>query len=245
VGHLGAESADVSYIYYLRTLMNENGIVLFLLSAYGIYKLVKENFNKAVIFLAFPVIYFLFIGGFRVHFPRNITVLMPFAALLSGYAANELLKIIPHIYKGKKYVSQLLSGVLILIVFFMPVSNSFSYWQRINMTDTTLLAKYWIEENLPADARILQESSTAALSDKFTNRKLEGLIGKYTESLNAFEYVIVSSRNYERIFKDESRRDLRKNYEKIFSEFKLIKEFKADDENYIGPTVKIYKNPLH
>jgi len=241
VGHIGAEAKLFSYFNYFQILLSDYGLIPILLFLIGSVLLWRKNKSTLIFILGFPLIYFLFVGSFKVYFSRNMLVIIPFISLVSGYSANELFVWIFNagILKNKltKY-SVLVLIMLILIAQSLTQANS--YWNKINLTDTRTISKQWIEKNLPKDSKILRENYTPELSNEFKNVTNCGMIGKMTDKLDVYDYFILSSMNYSRILADSTRAEFKKNYLEIFLKYELLKEFIPDGNNSTGPTIKIY-----
>ena len=241
VGHIGAEAKLFSYFNYFQILISDYGLIPIMLFLIGSVLLWRKNKSTLIFILGLPLIYFLFVGSFKVYFSRNMLVIIPFISLLSGYAANELFDWVFNagILKNKLIKHSVLI-LIVLILIAQSLVQASGYWNKINLTDTRTISKQWIEQNLPKGSKILRESFTPELSNEFKSVTNCGMIGKMTNQLNVFDYFILSSMNYSRILEDSTREDFKKNYLEIFSKYKLLKEFIPDGNNSTGPTIKIY-----
>lgn len=242
-GHLGAETNYISYLEYLKIIWNEYGIVPILFAALGSFVLWKDYRNRFLLLIAFPSVYFLFIGSYKVYFARNILITIPFLSLLIGFGFQSMIDITEKYFFERSKKMKLISFSLLLIMaLFIPVKNVYSFMEKTNLIDTRIECKEWMENNLSPDSKILRESYTPELSNKFSKVTAIGLIGKFTESLKTYDYILISSANYERIMRDKSKKQLQTNYEKLFSDFKLLMQFTPDNIRTTGSTIKIFCN---
>jgi len=243
-GHPGHESVATSYRYYSKALMVQYGIIPLVMGGIGAIALFFADKRKALFLISFPLVYFIFLGAYKVHFERNIVCLVPFLALAGGYGVASVMG---HSRKfvGNKYLwiaACLLVAAITLTGIYGQAKRSVVYISRITLPDTRWVSKIWIEENLPAGARIAREHYTPPIDPRKFKVTYLGLFGLIKNRLDFYDYIIASSSDYSRFLKDEARYpDEAARYKGIFSAYALVKEFVADNKTIGGPTIRIYK----
>jgi hypothetical protein len=94
--HLGI---NVTYIVVsLLSRFDPIAVALFGLSLLGVYAMVRESRRAAVIFLAFPVLYVLFMSIQSIMIPRNLQIVAPFLAVLAARGIGQSWRWIPRGY---------------------------------------------------------------------------------------------------------------------------------------------------
>lgn len=149
----GTEVYGLGYKYYLfHALPIALGFPLFLLSLFGLIYGFGIHRKEELFLGIFPLGYYLFMGSSKYFPDRYIMPLLPFLILL----AASLLKRITDLTKlGKdKRFLILLCFLLILPSAYNAVKQDF----RFSTTDTRIVAKNWIEENLLPKAKIFSET---------------------------------------------------------------------------------------
>ena len=102
--HFGAESqTTTSFHLYFNHLFTEGyGEISTMLALVGLIALSYNKRLEALLLISFPLALFLFLGLYKVYFPRNILPAIPFMALLSGYGITS---IVASVGKLRSYLS--------------------------------------------------------------------------------------------------------------------------------------------
>lgn len=247
-GHVGSEAEGTSYFPYLSLLANGFGFIPLLLSLIGFVILLVRDKWKGIFLVLFPLVFFLFIGRYKVYFARNLVPLIPILSILAGVVAGAAYR---WYHKSARSFAPWLKiavmSVFALIVSYgayLQASISIRKIRQITLPDTRVISSDWIERNLPEGSRIGLDH----YSPRPDRRKYEitvtgiGGLGKNKKRLKRFDYVVTSSNDYGRYFRNPGASKKQVSiYNYIFKTFKLLKEFKADNLNSTGPTIRVYK----
>jgi len=150
-GHLGYENAGNSYIYHLTTNMPiAMGLPVLIASIVGlIFVLIKKPRVETAIFLAFPVLYFLTMGGSGVLFLRYLVPLAPFVLALAAIAVFS----IANLTKIKSI--SVVIAIILCITIVVPTAYSSVRWNYLaGKPPTTALLREYIYANVPMNAHI-------------------------------------------------------------------------------------------
>jgi 4-amino-4-deoxy-L-arabinose transferase-like glycosyltransferase len=245
-GHPGAESNSHSYAFYLKSLIDGYGPIFMSMSMIGFWALLKRHKHIAAMLICFPICYYLFIGRFVVRFHRNALALVPFFALFGGYGFYFIADYCKKSFNSTtalRFVVGLMT-IIIAIGLSDQLQKICYNLQYRTLPNTRWISMVWVQENLPAGISIGREHYTPPLkSGKFKVARL-GFSGLIKKDISEFDYIIASSGNYERFFKkkDKYSEEIAK-YNKIFSEYILVKQFIPDGKISGGLTILIYKAP--
>jgi len=128
----------------------------FLVAAlFGILLLIKFCPKKAVIFLAFPVTYYLVFATGSSVFLRYMVPLIPSLSVTAAWAvvtAGDWLGS----YISKPYVKHGLLAILVAITLYPSVNSVTKFNTLLSQTDNRLLAADWINRSLPNNSTIYQ-----------------------------------------------------------------------------------------
>jgi 4-amino-4-deoxy-L-arabinose transferase-like glycosyltransferase len=252
-GHPGAEShTSTSYYLYGKYLVTKGyGVFPMIFAGFGLVWLSRKAPWKAAMIAAIPLLIFLFVGRYKVFFPRNLVVAIPFLALLSGAFISFVYKAsVERVY----FLSMPGRAVVMNLVLVMVLSGS--VWQQtvfavnhietITLPDTRWASLKWIEKNLPAGARIGREHYTPPV-EKFTNKFDAAYLGfivvvNRPQAIKNLDYMIVSSGDYGRFLwqQDVYPKEFQA-YLNFFASHELVKEFIPDQKKLEGPRISIYK----
>ena len=262
-GHDGFEGSD-SWLWFARYLYTEGMFpILTWVSGLGVlYAALVRRTRKDLLLLVFPVFYYALISAQRVRFARNVIPILPFLALFAGRLIAELLDWLAARIKrsrlGKRLTAVMQAfgvlGVAILLVG-APLRQQLvvDYW--LSQEDTRTIAKRWVEENIPAGAKIAVESYCPTLElswkpgtkqpryqVKFFNKLADHTLAFYQEQ--GYDYVVVSSSMYNRYFVDSvTYPTQRQFYESLFAQWPLVVEFTGYPVPMHDPVIRIYRVP--
>lgn len=144
--------------YHLRvSLMHGLGWSLFLSSLTGLVLLFVKDMRKALVLIAFPLVYYFFIGRAWTAVVRYSLPLVPFFCVTGAVFIVEASE------KLKRYVNPgLRRWVLVLItglVIFPSAVSVLKFNKLMAVEDSRLLATEWINENLSEGSSIFQTGS--------------------------------------------------------------------------------------
>lgn len=247
-GHAGNEAAGTSYLPYLSLLVDGIGVIPLMLSFAGLLILLVTDKWKGIFIAIFPLVFFLFIGRYKVYFPRNLLPLIPFLAIFAGVTVGMAYRwfhqsghlVLPWIKNA------LFSAFIIVVSYgmFMQAEKSVEYIQVLTLPNTQIIAGKWIEENLPAGSKIGLDFYTPRPDRRKYNITISGVggLGRHKKLLEQFHYVVASSGDYERFFNAPTayKKEVTV-YNYIFKRYILLKEFKPEHLRSFGPVIRIYK----
>lgn len=250
LGHPGAEQSGNSYGFYAAAMLHRFGAGGLAAAALGTGMLAYRRPRILAIFLAFPAALFLFMGAYPVRFDRNIVSLVSFAAIAAGYA---LAVVVDQVRTARaRTMEKAAAWAVCALIVGTLASGSIGQWERsraytrlVTLPNTRWLAKVWIDENLPAGARIAREFYTPPIDAKKFRVDEVGYWGLIrTPQLERYDYLIASSDDFAR-FVDHANRypEQAAAYYRIFDRYELVKQFVADWRTSTGPEIRIYRRP--
>lgn len=237
-GHIGAEALGTNsyalYASWLRSLVGGPGGLLVLV---GLATALWTKPREAVVLAAFPVLYLLVMGSYRVAFERYLVVILPAVAIAAG--ASALL--VPRIPKRAAAL-----GAIALAVWWGVSITGQARASRAQVAfetqpDTRVLAEVWIREHLPANSRIAREQYTPTLRDAGFRIRDLGYFGMIQQTgLGRFHFLIASSGDYGRFVNhvEQYPREA-KAYERVFGMFEEIHRVERDF-SHNGPTIRVF-----
>jgi hypothetical protein len=185
--HIGHEG-QFNRLFYLQFLASRGfGPVLTGLGIFGLWMLLRRYKRQHLLLLAFPTLYILFIGSYRVRFVRNLMPALPYFALWIGHGAVEAFRQIRATWAALGRIAAwklALPGLAAALA--IPGFIALDETIALVRPDTRARAREWIETNLPRGTGIyLQSWSVDALTP-----------GKYFISQNglAWDYYIATDR---------------------------------------------------
>lgn len=254
-GHTGAEAAGrTSFLSYGQYLIESGyGLVPVILSGLGVLWLLIKEPSKAILLLATPLLLFLFVGQYKVYFPRNVVILIPYLALFGGYFVASAYAWVHAQISGPERASPFWQARLILLIVlvlfaatYTQVAQSTEYVRRITLPDTRWESIVWLQENLPVGTTVGREHYTPPLedfADEFAVTYLGyNAVAARPDEVAKFDYMIVSAGDYVRFVNSPDTYPLEAAaYEAFFEENELIREFVADGTTLNGPTIRVYR----
>ena len=234
-GHPGYENSATSFGFHLSALWRGMGplAVTLALAAAGAMALFDRK--RLAVVAAFPLLYFLFVGSYPVRFERNALALLPFVAIAAGWAVSKIVE--------SPRRPALLAALFISIVLGNASFQALASWrhaEEVTLPDTRVLAKLWIEQNLPAGSRVGREHYTPPLDrSRFEVTDL-GYFGLSEVSPAPFDYLVASSDDYARFLASPTRYpDRAAAYQALFDRCDLVAEFLPTPHTTTGPTIRV------
>lgn len=192
----------IPYLFQIKNLFWQMGPVAFF-GLIGFILLtinaIKTNNIKLVIFISFPLFYFLYVGSWYTKFIRFMLPLLPFLIISSAWL----------LFKIKERLKT--SGSTLIVVFclltFLWALAFFSIYTR---EQTRISSSIWIYKNISDNSKILAEHwddglpvtlLTGGNPSKYRIEQLkiyepdnQGKIDYYAEKLSGADYIVISSR---------------------------------------------------
>jgi hypothetical protein len=167
------------YYTYLEILYKEFGLPLFTLSLLGFGYAVYKREDWDYILLAFALAMYLILGGtaFLVQDRYLMTVFIALF-MLGGRFIDSMI--------GKLTVFRTKETAVIVLVFALvvwpPLVKSIKYVRTLSDENTSVVSKRWIEENIPANSKILMDAGRTIISSgpriSQSRNNLEEMAGK-------------------------------------------------------------------
>lgn len=228
VAKLGTDDTN-GWFYYAWTLRWGFGLMGLLMALGGAVLALARDWRRALPFALFALLVFLFMGNQVRFYARWMMPIYPVLAIFAGYFVVEAGKWIGARVGGDGARSRAtyVSVGLLALALIGPLMHSIHNDRVLSRTDTRQLAKQWILENVPSDAKIAfdlvgpppyyKKGDAAGGDPAFTIKPLpRGTeIEKYAQSLSpevldGFErdgycYVVSASIQKGRVTKDPSK----------------------------------------
>lgn len=158
----GALSANRSLSQFLFVIFAYIKALLFyepaalILSLAGLIMLYFKSKKTVIVCLSWPVFwltvtYFILHGGTIAGNPHlhYVLAIIPWLIVLASYA----------VYQLAVRLTLYLKIIFLTLIFIYPAAVAFQYANLLAQKDTRILAKDWVEENIPQDARIISNLS--------------------------------------------------------------------------------------
>jgi len=261
------------YAYQIKNLLWQIGPVV-VASIVGFFllfsKLVKTRRKNLVVFLVFPVIYFLYVGSWHTKFIRYMLPMIPFLVIFASFVlfwVNRKSKRVGEILIVFFVATSVLWGVAFFSIYTKPQTRiSASLWIYENIEPgSTILGEHW-DDGLPVHLSEIQNTNNYAYDiDQLTIYDADSRqkISYFSDELSRADYLILSSRRlygtlinltnhypitsryYKLLFSEEL------GYEKVgeFASYPSIFRLQINDDSseetfqvYDHPKVIIFKN---
>jgi len=251
-GHVGQEGS--SWLFYARTLFHDAGELMLALGITGVVLAFRRREKREILLAVFCLVYYLWISLFRVHFDRIAAPLVPFLVLLSAKVIWLAVEACVHRLNRYALGRPLVYGFLALVVIVLPVYRTVQRDYLLSQTDVRTIALEWARENIPPGSKVAIEPYCPPLGTlplditilKGTGNILGGVAKHPPEwyQENGFDYLVVSSGRYSRLFRDPERyaKGVAR-YEAIFKAFPLAREFVGPLLGTPDGVIRIYQVP--
>ena len=231
---------------YYRGIENLNlalGLGLLLLAAVGLVWALRKRRKEDILLLCFPVLYFLvalrLLGYSR---PRDLVVLMPFMAILSGLGWVWVADLLGRIRtKGVGEAVTWCLGVLILATPAFRIARHDFFFRE---PDTRESAKQWFEESVPRGSTVVYEGycpePNRAVFKVRTKRFLHYFAPENLRR-DGTKFAMTSSKGAGRFLKYPRRYpDEIAFYRDLEAGAELIKEFSLFETTWMNPVIRLY-----
>lgn len=259
-GGLDGAELTAGWQYYPSLLVQTLGWLYLATVAGGLIIAVKERRQEWLPVLAFPVLYSVALIFSQMSFLRYTVPLAPFAALLVGLTISRFSQAIAvRVRTPHGWVAVALC-VMVGYSSFVNVIGLNSVWSR---ESTRIVAKRWIEDNIPAGAKIAYQWGAPALAtasdpEPFSKRVYQTTLISQTNpdeyssveryQTAGYSYIILSSYIYDWPRVDPNENQIRERFYKSLADSgRLVAEFGAYDsgsglqeflvDDFYGPTV--------
>jgi hypothetical protein len=190
-----------SYLFQLKNLFWQFGpaAVLGILGTIWLFFILRDKKEKKmIVFLIFPVAYFLYVGSWHTKFIRYMVPLLPFFGISAAYFLSKM-----------RGFSIRLEKVLTFTIIFSSIVWGLAFFSIYLRPQTRITASEWIYQNIPSGSKIYTEHWDDGLPVNLpkSNRgkyEIEELtiyepdnsqkIDYFSEKLPKGNYVILSSR---------------------------------------------------
>lgn len=232
VGHMAKPGSEQFFHYFTWLGSLAIGWVLLILSLIGFIFILVSRKKEELIFLLFPLLFFILMLSQKANFERNMLVIIPYLLVLATFALNKL---------TKKFNTNLVYAlsVLALIQPIYKATNVIA--SNLKIIDSRIEAKNWLETKsnniktavsgeleFPPFVNYTQgKSSLSMKSVRRVNLKKESIFSLYQSGV---EQIVIDT-NYKLSALDKKL-------------LKLKKEFKGNKEQQRivkNPAIKIYE----
>lgn len=165
--HVGAEALNGWWFHFSDSLKNGLGLGILILVVLGVVLVLIRRQRAQLFLLLFPVLYFLYVGSWRVVYSRFMIPILPMLCILAvlpvGYVWQKLTR-----RSGRVWFW----GTIVLTAFtvgsLLPSLRQVIYGDRLlGQTDTRTVAKVWIDENIPDKSKIAEDTIYGYFLDPF------------------------------------------------------------------------------
>lgn len=261
--HLGARSFTLlnNYWWYIsEVFLKYLGLPILIGAGLGIFFSIWNIERRTLLVLAFPIVYFIFIGSARLKWDRWIIPVIPFVCLYAAIALDRFINVLNvslwKILEIKKYFLPIRFVIIISLLFAFtvhPIKESISIDKTISLPDTRQICTEWIKKHIP-EGKFAQDWYTFQPSPRYAYSNGEFQVEKYTifqefsisnhvveeYRIQNFTHVIISSFLYDRYIKEEERFPKEVQfYRSLFARVPM-KKFEFIDNKITGPNIYIY-----
>lgn len=150
-----SKSEHIGFVSYLIYFWRELGILLSILAGYSMLRAMFSKNREDILLLSFIIPFYLLMGAssYMVS-PSYMIPLMPFLYILTS-------KYLVEIIENRKWSAKIAQRALIalcLALLIYPIKNVILFETSMSGKNTRLLAKDWIEKNIPFGTKILMDS---------------------------------------------------------------------------------------
>ena len=250
--HLGADGLGFAgnLRWYLTSALPLSMPLTWLCFAVAGAVLAAWRRNAAAGLVALPAVLFLIaISTASLHWQRWLIQVTPLLAIFSAAGLACLARLLANGAAGRFGLTRAVTTPVLLVVLALvftaaPAAAYMRTALRQGVPGTRILAREWIERNVPAGTRIVADFYTAPLHDTQVPADYhfalasDGTLEQYRAA--GYRYAMISDAIYLRFFGEAKRypREV-KFYESLLRGGKLVQRF-APGPNGRGPTISLY-----
>ena len=241
-------------LYYLGELRDNWGWTALMLGALGVAILIVRRQPALPAMAIFPLVYFVLICSMSMSVSRNLhPILIPLSAFVGAGLVTLGNACMARLWGRWPVGARRLRVLVVLGALLPPVVSTGFQSASYARPGTRVLARQWIEANLPEGSVLVRESYTPTFKQSriVVREAPHRFLSNFPLSdlqAQGVDYVLVSSGAFGRYFKDdlvaatERPEDARRYYETVFREFEKVAEWKPSLIRD-GPHVLLYRAP--
>jgi hypothetical protein len=146
--------------HIVSTLRYGVGTPVLLSGIAGFLLLLWRDPRKGLLVAVFPFSYYLLLGSGRTVFARYMIPVVPFLCLAAGYAVTEAASWLAA-RVGRPRLAPLAAAAAVIAVVWPSAQSVIAFDQLISIDDNRLIARRWVERQIPKDATIAQIGATS------------------------------------------------------------------------------------
>lgn len=215
--------------------------------ALGLAGLVWNEWKRGLLFIVFPVAYYLVVSAFVVRFERNMVPLLPFLALGGAWLLDMTADSLSRRLKRGAQVSNGLAALGASLLLILPVAASFSFDRALAQPDLRETAGQWIEQNIEWGSKIAIEHYSVPFDH--ADYSVEDVIRISDHDLEwyleqEFDILVISDGVWEILRRQpDAYADKMAVYDELISNSSLLAEFVPQPAGIVRagyPTIAIY-----
>jgi len=149
------KSEYIGYLAYIFYFFRELGMPLSVLALFSLWKALTSRNNNDILLLSFILPFYALMGASRyMVYDSYMIPLMPFLYIL---CSDKLISMLDKFNSRIMPKSWVLGGVVLVLICY-PSFNVGKLLLSFSGQNTRYMAKYWIEQNIPFDSKILMDS---------------------------------------------------------------------------------------
>jgi hypothetical protein len=250
------------YITNFTYLYDNFTPLVLLAAAAGLVQQIRARKIQYWIIITFALIYYLYIGSWKLMFDRYMVPMLPVIAIWAAWGiistrdllSQRLAKAAAPAEAGaaespRRYTVGLATGLVMLLFLVLPaglmLGKSYDFDAYLLKTNTKKISYDWAVTHLPKEALILREQYTPEV--ELAGYRVHLVNFTFNDSVNAeyvqrhaIDYIIVTDKLWKRPIQDNGVLGERKAYAELPDYADLIYELKPTPQNP-GPEVKIFK----
>ena len=176
----------IGWWYHLKfSLWHGLGWGMYVVAFLGIILYFIRDWKRALVFISFPLTYYLFVGKGYVVFLRYVVPVLPFMCMAAAYLVYEVY----HFLKKRmeyQYVAAL-SSVLMVVILYQGCYNLLYFNYLITKKDSRELGKEWAEANIPFGSSVYQFTNGSDFCRLQLRPTLETLEKRYNAAVQEGE----------------------------------------------------------
>lgn len=233
--------------WYLRVFLTSADAIFVICGGLGLVGLLKRNWEKGLLVVLFPVLYFVMVSRFVVRFERNMVPILPFLALGGGWALDRAAAWLATKCKKGSAWSHGASALGAVMVLALPLWASIAFDWTISGIDHREHAGRWVEEHIPEGSKIAIEHYSIPFD--YSKYEVEDVVRIDSQDLDwyqreGFDLVIVSDGVWEVLRQQrEHYGDKLARLEEIERHTTLLAEFAVQPPSIVVagyPTIAVY-----
>jgi hypothetical protein len=235
------QTGVIGWWEYGKIFFKESGIGFGLFYLFSVFELVRNYLKKIwpiLVWLTFPLVYFIFVSRGNVIWPKHLMPVFPFLAMAAGATLARLEDFLQKysVKNANLYVFGLV-GILLLPNFVKIVQLDWVMSQK----DTRQEAAEWVVANIPPKAKILVFEVPFGISpDRY---QLVSYLWSFTfDDLQnqKINYVILNNFRTNRYLENPATYPRQVEFLKCLErQFKEVKIFRKKDFPFVNPEIKI------